>query len=40
MTRATGLVWQHVLETHAGNSNECGLGAAPEGSAPCRDSAA
>ena len=33
-------IWQHVLETHEGNSNECGLGAAPEGDAPCRDSAA
>ena len=33
-------IWQHVLETHEGNSIECGLGAAPEGDRPCRDSAA
>ncbi len=33
-------IWQHVLETHAGNTNECGLGAAPQGDRPCSDSAA
>ena len=33
-------VWQHVLETHNGNSNECGLGDTPEGERPCHDSAA
>ena len=33
-------VWQHVLEMHAGNTNECGLGAQPEGDRPCSDSAA
>ena len=33
-------VWQHVLETHAGNSNECGLGAKPQGDRSCHDSAA
>ena len=33
-------IWQHVLDTHGGNSDECGLGAKPVGDAPCRDSAA
>ena len=33
-------IWQHVIETHAGNSNECGLGAEPQGDRPCRESAA
>ena len=33
-------VWQHVLETHAGNTNECGLGAEPQDDRPCSGSAA
>ena len=33
-------IWQHLLETHGGNSNECGLGAAPKGERPGHDSAA
>ena len=33
-------IWQHVLETHNGNSTECGLGDEPEGERPCHDSAA